>query len=127
MKYLIKFNESINEVEIIDFLDDIFLELKDNNIDVVIKPMYNYTKFTPDKTKIIGFSIGISSENYFRLSDIYDDVMVAMDYMRSNNMFLKVFKSTNKINIDYFYDYMMGDEKDISIKDCLIKFNLKGI
>jgi len=58
MKYLRGFNESLDEKVIIDFISDIFLELKDNNnnIDIKIFPNYKYSSSNmytiPDKTKI---------------------------------------------------------------------------
>ncbi len=140
MKYLKRFNESLDETVIIDFISDIFLELKDNNnnIDIEIIPRYKYSSSNmytiPDKTKIVGFDIRISSQKYpFKLSDIYDNVLVCMDYMRSNNMFLKSFDSldisnnNSVVDINYFYDYMMGVEKDVSSKYFSIRFNLKVI
>jgi len=53
-----------------------------------------------------------------------------MDYMRSNNMFLKSFNSLDKsnnnsiIDINYFYEYMMGVEKDVLSKFFSLRFNL---
>ena len=129
MKYLRRFNESINEVEIVNFLDDIFLELTDvnSNISVNIDPNYN----SASKTKIVGFEIRISSTTNIRLSDIYDTILVCMDYMRSNNMTLISFNSIDISNthrdINYFYDYMSGNmvervENDISSKLFSIRF-----
>lgn len=109
MKYLRKYNESVDEVEIVNFLGDIFLELQDtnSNISVEVKP------------NDIGFVIRISSKENIKLSDIYDDILMCMDYMRSNNLFLVSFIGGNgylRKDINYFYDYMLGVETDISSK-----------
>ena len=78
-----------------------------------------------EATKIIGFDIKIISKENIKLSDIYDNVLMCMDYMRSNNMFLRSFNSWQgdlKKDINYFYDYMAGVEKDISSELFSIRF-----
>lgn len=125
MLHIRKFNESVDEVEIVNFLDDIFLELKDTNINinVLVNPIHDIRG--PNKTKIVGFDIKIISKENIKLSDIYDNVLMCMDYMRSNNMFLRSFNSWQgdiKKDINYFYDYMAGVEKDISSELFSIRF-----
>ena len=128
MLHIRKFNESVDEVEIVNFLEDIFLELKDTNINinVLVNPIHDIRAYLiPNKTKIIGFDIIIISKENIKLSDIYDNVLMCMDYMRSNNMFLRSFNSWQgdlKKDINYFYDYMAGVEKDISSELFSIRF-----
>jgi hypothetical protein len=128
MLHIRKFNESVDEVEIVNFLEDIFLELKDTNINinVLVNPIHDIRAYLiPNKTKIIGFDIKIISKENIKLSDIYDNVLMCMDYMRSNNMFLRSFNSWQgdlKKDINYFYDYMAGVEKDISSELFSIRF-----
>ncbi len=128
MRYLKEYKlfESVDEVEIINFLNDIFLDTIDKGIGVIITPEYKYIKYKKDKTNIIGFIIQFKSENIFKLSDMYDDILTSMDYMRSHGMNLHTFRIIEniKINIDSFYGYMTDRSLDISTRHCIIKFNL---
>ncbi len=103
-------SNSINESEIIDYLNDIFIDLNDMNIDVKIKPKYTshreiYTEpgkvgGTREVAVLSGFDITISTvdlsfrysnyrdKNTFNLIDVYDMLLMCESYLKSIGFYI---------------------------------------
>lgn len=104
--------------------ESIFLELRDKNIEVIVRVTKLYNRdFIPIKDE--GVTITIKSKDKIKLSDImYDYIYTSIDYARENNITFRAirFDSSVKNMKEYFYEFMMGEEPDISFNQCWLCF-----
>ena len=123
MKYLKKYESSKFSDIAID-IESIFLELRDRNIKVEVRitSLYN-AKFVPIKDD--GVTVTIISPDKMKLSDImYNYIYTSIDYARANGIEFRAIRFDSSIRNmkDYFYEFMMGEEPDISFNRCWISF-----
>ena len=123
MKYLKKFESSKFSDISID-IESIFLELRDINIKVEVRVTKSYnSEFIPGKDD--GVTVTIISPAKIKLSDImYNYIYTSIDYARANGIEFRAIRFDSSIRNmkDYFYEFMMGEEPDISFNRCWISF-----